>query len=104
MTKTQTDPVSGLRSTLWALKGTTVFDTEFAEALHGLEVETLRHAVATVTAKVEAREATAMKKFGYVDADLRVYLEGARYAVEIMAKELSMYPKLGELADLEETD
>lgn len=95
------DTIKDLRSTLWALKGTSgdVFEAEFAEALHGLEVETLNHASSTILAKVEAREAEALKKFGYVDADLRVYLEGARYAVSLMMKELQLFPETPELAD-----
>lgn len=96
--------MQSVRSALWALKGTSgdVFEAEFGDALHGLEVATLRHAVETVLSKVEAREAEAMKKFGYIDADLRVYLEGARYAVDLMTREIRMFPETPELVEMAE--
>lgn len=98
-TKTKEDSVAASRSTLWALKGTSngVFEAEFGDALHGLEVETLRHAIGAINTKIAEREKAALKKFGYVDSDLRIYLEGARYAVSLMERELNRYPETPEL-------
>lgn len=103
--KTKEDSVTVARSTLWALKGTSngVFEAEFGDALHGLEVETLRHAIETINTKIAQREKTALEKFGYVDSDLRVYLEGVRYAVSLMERELNRYPDDGFQPEEEES-